>query len=104
MLLLNEAAQVTGLDRMGTYGDPLFNFEGVAKLKRAFWSSLPEITGDDIREQNTAAGHAIDMMLMKMGRLATSPAGTIQKDNILDLCCYAAILYEIAAKADKVDA
>jgi hypothetical protein len=130
MLLLNEAAKVTGLDRQPVYGDPLVNFAAVSDLKSAFWGHVtkqvalqlvdgPKIPAQgeacvsnlgkfflskDIRFQNTPFGHAIDMILAKLGRLASSPADVVQKDNLLDLCAYAAIAYEIAAKAGKVDA
>lgn len=105
MLMLNQAAEITGVSRMAIHGDPLLTFEGVAALKRAFWNHLPvTLSEEDMRQQNSAAGHAIDSILGKLGRLATSPSQKMKADTLLDLAAYTAILYEIAARQESLDA
>lgn len=102
--MLNEAAQVVGVDQTARLGDPIFAFEGIAALKRAFWNNVHPVSANadengasDARVQNSSTGHSIDMMLMTMGKLATAPNNQIKRDTLLDLVSYTAILYETAA-------
>lgn len=102
--MLNEAAQVVGVEQTTRLGDPIFAFEGIAALKRAFWNNVHPIAGNvehengaDARVQNSGTGHSIDMILMTMGKLATAPNNVVKRDTLLDLVSYTAILYETAA-------
>jgi hypothetical protein len=102
MKLLNEAAAVTGIDRNIMYGDPLENFEAIVSLKEAFWRAVTHIA--DVKGeypkfyQNTPMGHAIDMILMNLGRIASAPSleSSIAKDRYLDAAAYTAIAYEVS--------
>ena len=111
MLILNEAAKLTGVDHNAIFGDPLFTFSGIANLKKAFWDSIHPVadrayeSGDaaeDPRKQNSPTGHAIDMILMGLGRLATSPNQQIRKEELLNLAAHTAILYEAAARQGQL--
>ena len=111
MLMLNEAAQVVGVDQTSRLGDPIFAFSGIAALKRAFWNNVHPVAGTaeagevgDARYQNSNTGHSIDMILMSLGKLATAPNNTIKRDTLLDLVSYTAILYETAAAQGQLSA
>ena len=80
-LLLDEAATLVSSDRNKDYGDPKDNFEDTAAL----WSTYKGVTF-------TAHDVAVMMILVKVGRLSTSPG---KWDNWVDIAGYAALGGEV---------
>ena len=102
--LLNAARDLTLGDRNASYGDPLINFEAIVALKRAFWDAArrdsPVCCLGAHLEQNTVWGHAMDMALMKLGRISSAPtkAAALDPDAYKDAINYLAIAYEVAQR------
>lgn len=102
--LLNAARDLTLGDRNASYGDPLTNFEAIVALKRAFWDAArrdsPVCCLGAHMEQNTVWGHAMDMALMKLGRISSAPtkAAALGSDAYKDAINYLAIAYEVAQR------
>lgn len=100
--ILFRARDLTVGDRNRAYGNPYDNFLVTAELKRVFWhavakskatkSSFPE----NIYNQDTPFGHAIDMVLTNLGRIAASPMSKPQLDRFIDGAAYIAIAGELA--------
>jgi hypothetical protein len=80
-LLLDEAATLVSSDRNKDYGDPADNFGDTAAL----WSAYKGVTF-------TAHDVAVMQILVKVGRLVTSPS---KWDNWVDIAGYAALGGEV---------
>lgn len=121
--LLDRVKQTISYDREERYGDPLFDFETIAALKKVFWDAVNRGTGTTILDapllqdsmgnkylptstlmpkynQNTAFGHSIDMVFMNLGRMATAPAAEhgAALERFMDSVGYLALAYEVANK------
>ena len=80
VLLLEDAAHITGTERNAVYGEPVENHQHIARIFNA-------ITGRDL----TAAEIATVHMATKLARMMASPD---HRDSHVDLMAYAAIRYE----------
>lgn len=78
--LLEQAAQITGVDRRLTYGEPVQCMEWAAEIYNAMTGSF--MTGADV---------ARVMQAVKRARLRFDPE---HKDSIVDLAAYVAIEFE----------
>lgn len=120
--VLEDARNLTLGARNRSYGDPLENFTVTTDLKRIFWGAVARsnvlknkhestagsndpqnATGNDPRtsavySQNTPFGHAIDMILTNLGRIATTPSAEVQYDRYVDTAAYSAIAYEVGVQ------
>ncbi len=92
--LLDRAKALTLGDREQAYGDPLTNFELVGKLKHLFWTH-------SIGSRSSSWGHAIDMILTNLARIATAPTpeAALAEDRYVDLCGYASLAYEVGKRS-----
>lgn len=82
VLLLEEAAALTGGDRARDYGDTVETHQRIADIFNA-------ITGRDL----TARDAALVLVAVKLARLAGNPT---HRDSAIDLMAYAGIAYECA--------
>ncbi len=85
--ILLEGAQLTSGDRDASYGEPIVNLGCAGDLKRTFRKHLK-------RPMHPGEEEAIDMVLSKLGRIATGPR--VVRDNYVDAATYIAIAGEIA--------
>lgn len=85
--ILDKAKNIINGERQGTYGNAEDNFANIA----AFWSTYlnREISSTDVANM---------MILMKVARNAS---GVYKDDNYIDICGYAALGGEIAARPSK---
>ena len=85
--ILDTAKTIINGERQGTYGNAEDNFANIA----AFWSTYlnREISSTDVANM---------MILMKVARNAS---GVYKDDNYIDICGYAALGGEIAARPSK---
>lgn len=99
--ILHEGRMITEDQRNGSYGDPLFNLGTTAALKEVFWTAFDQAKHSPehvrIHGRNSAHGHAIDMVLTKIARLATCKDEEPHRDTYTDAAVYSAIAYEVAA-------
>lgn len=102
--LLNDARDLTLGDRNKSYGNPLENFNAIAALKKAFWTAMEishkesDVHIDRMKTaQNSPWGHAIDCVLMNLGRIASAPTleAAMAEDRYLDSANYMAIAFEV---------
>lgn len=84
--ILREALTLTTQAREAEYGPPRVNFACAAALKTAFRAHAK-------RDISPAEMEAIDMVLTKLGRIAT---GAAKRDNYVDGAGYLALAGEIA--------
>lgn len=100
--ILAEGKIITESDHQISYGDPLFNLSTIAKLKSVFWNAFYEsnrsVQFHDRCGRNSAHGHAIDMVLTKLARIATSPDESANRNSYTDMAVYSAIAYEMAIR------
>lgn len=100
--LLNAARDLTLGDRNKQYGDPLTNFMAIVELKKAFWEAARRDSPSGLAhiEQNTVWGHAIDMLINNLGRIASAPTrdAAMAEDRYKDGINYLAIAYELAKR------
>lgn len=91
--LLDAAKAVCTGDRRRDYGDALGNHSQVAALWRSYLGDRPvsSITAEDA---------AVMMVLVKIARLAKSPA---HYDSMVDLAGYAAVMAEICESRKSFD-
>lgn len=87
--ILNEGAKLTSGDRDATYGDPVINLACSGELKAVFRKYMQ-------RKLSTAELEAIDMVLTKVGRIATGPK--FHRDTYVDAATYMAIAGEMAMR------
>lgn len=85
--ILEEGARITGGDREASYGPPKVNLACAGELKAVFRKHMR-------RELSAGELEAVDMVLTKLGRVATSPAPV--RDTYVDGAAYFAIAGEIA--------
>ncbi len=78
--LLEEAARLTGTERMAVYGEPVENHQHIARIFNA-WAGKA-LTAEDI---------VMVHMATKMARMISSPD---HRDSHVDLMAYAGIRYE----------
>lgn len=89
--ILVEALQTINGERQDQYGDPEDSFNGIAmQWSRYLFSKYPDMTELD------AADVAHMMILFKLERELNKP----KRDNLLDLCGYAAIKADILEKSE----
>ncbi len=96
--LLDRAKALTLGDRNRAYGDPLDNLSQSANIADAFWA------GSDMSERNSAWGVAMDMVLIKLGRIASAPTDemVLNEDHYIDAINYLAIALEVGQRTPKV--
>lgn len=88
------------------YGDPLNNFSAAAELKKIFWKWFAGAIKGSISPDNrekflgryTAHGHAIDMILTKLARIATCPTASVVEDCYIDGAAYFALAREVSER------
>jgi hypothetical protein len=82
MTVLKEAHNIIYGDREKTYGHPSKNLSTIATM----WNAYMRAKNDqDITSKDVAAL----MMLVKVARFANDPT---HKDNLIDICGYAALV------------
>jgi len=90
--ILLEAANLTNGDRDLEYGPPAVNLAAAGELKAVFRKHLRRAISPGEME-------AIDMVLTKIGRVATGPR--TKRDTYVDGAAYFAIAGEIAAMENR---
>lgn len=85
--ILDNAKTIINGERQGTYGNAEDNFASIA----AFWSTYLNTPIDSTDVANM-------MILMKVAR---NSSGVYKDDNYIDICGYAALGGEIAARPSK---
>ena len=86
MTILKEAHNVIYGDREKTYGHPSKNLSTIAGMWNAYLDAKPVTNGTyEIDAKDVAAL----MMLVKVARFANDPT---HKDNLIDICGYAALI------------
>jgi len=78
--LLNKAIELTGGDRMKSYGPPVENHERIAAIYSAVTDNL--VSASDV---------ATMLMCVKLARIQTDP---MLADSYVDLMAYAGIAFE----------
>ena len=92
MSILKEANAIIYGDREKTYGHPSKNLNTIATMWKAY---LGASTKD--LDQLDAKDVAALMMLVKVARFANDPT---HRDNLVDICGYAALVERCDEKAD----
>ena len=87
--ILKNAHAITYGDRERDYGNPVANFESIARI---FEQILPE---DDI---TWAEASILNQIATKLGRMKASP---LKADHYIDLVNYTAILYELRVAQER---
>ena len=87
VLVLEEAASLTGGERDLAYGPPITNLSASGDLKDTMRRHL-------VRNLSSAELEALDMVLTKIGRIITGPLP--KRDNYVDAAAYMAIAWEAA--------
>ena len=84
MTILDEANAIIYGDREKTYGHPAKNLNTIAVMWKAYLIALSK----DLAELNAKDVAAL-MMLVKVARFANDPS---HRDNLVDICGYAALV------------
>ena len=107
--VLNHARELCIETRESSYGDPLENFRVIGELQDCFWTAVErskakkfEPYNAEVFNQNTAFGHAIDMIMTQLARIATTPLNQPQIDRFIDGAAYFAIAHEVAERAESL--
>jgi hypothetical protein len=87
VLVLEEAASLTGGERDLAYGPPITNLSASGDLKDMMRYHM-------VRDLSSAELEALDMVLTKIGRIITGPLP--KRDNYVDAAAYMAIAWEAA--------
>ena len=82
--LLQEAMQITAVDRNKEYGNPEDNFQNIANYWNVYLTTIPK-QGNILPLTSQDVAHL--MILMKLARLNTNPS---HRDSLVDLAGYAA--------------
>ena len=82
--VLEEAQTIIYGDREKTYGHPAKNLKTIANMWNAYMNNM-----DDGNFNVTAKDVAAMMMLVKVARFANDPT---HRDNLVDVCGYAALI------------
>jgi hypothetical protein len=82
--VLEEAQSIVYGDREKTYGHPAKNLKTIASMWSAYLNNM-----DDGNFNVTAKDVAAMMMLVKVARFANDPS---HRDNLVDVCGYAALI------------
>jgi aminopeptidase-like protein len=82
--VLEEAQTIIYGDREKTYGHPAKNLKTIANMWTAYMNNM-----DDGNFTITAKDVAAMMMLVKVARFANDPT---HRDNLVDVCGYAALI------------
>jgi len=82
--VLEEAQTIVYGDREKTYGHPAKNLKTIASMWSAYMNNM-----DDGNFVVTAKDVAAMMMLVKVARFANDPS---HRDNLVDVCGYAALI------------
>jgi hypothetical protein len=83
MTVLKEAHAIIYGDREKTYGHPSKNLKTIAVMWNAYLNAKPG--GNEVNAKDVAAL----MMLVKVARFANDPT---HRDNLVDICGYAALV------------
>jgi len=83
MSVLKEANAIIYGDREKTYGHPSKNLKTIAVMWGAYLNARKNV------EHTTAKDVAAMMMLVKVARFANDPD---HRDNLVDICGYAALI------------
>jgi len=83
MTVLKEANAIIYGDREKTYGHPAKNLETIAVMWNAYLNA--KTSGNSISAKDVAGL----MMLVKVARFANDPT---HRDNLVDICGYAALV------------
>jgi len=98
MTILKEAHNIIYGDREKTYGHPSKNLSTIAVMWNAYLNAKPVPTG--VLELDAKDVAAL-MMLVKVARFANDPT---HRDNLVDICGYAALIERCdEAEGDKDD-
>ena len=84
MSILKEANAIIYGDREKTYGHPSKNLETIAVMWNAYLKAK-STKGNSLNAKDVAAM----MMLVKVARFANDPT---HRDNLVDICGYAALI------------
>lgn len=87
--ILEEAEQLTNVDRQDVYSHPLDNFTLITDLQ----APIKDYPIDP------ALKHALNMILVKIARLVNSPE---HRDSIVDIAGYANTYYMILQKKKQI--
>ena len=82
--ILEDAYNIIYGDREKTYGHPSKNLSTIAVMWKAYLGAMPK----DIAELDSKDVAAL-MMLVKVARFANDPT---HRDNLIDICGYAALV------------
>ena len=93
--IANTAATLVGGDRDKTHGDKRENFQNCADL----WTAWIQLRFPGCEVQLEAVDFGAMMVLVKLARTQT---GTINLDDYVDMCGYAACMGEIALEEPPV--
>jgi hypothetical protein len=86
MTILKEAHSIIYGDREKTYGHPSKNLNTIAVMWNAYLAAKPVPSGTfELDAKDVAAL----MMLVKVARFANDPT---HRDNLVDICGYAALI------------
>lgn len=91
--VLKEAEDIIYGDREKTYGHPSKNLATIAQMWSSYINSAVEplynVDGTEITLEIEPKDVAILMMLVKVARFANDPT---HRDNLVDICGYAALV------------
>ena len=93
MTILKEAHNIIYGDREKTYGHPSKNLNTIATMWNAYLmaagGAIHNEHGGDVVAELNAKDVAAMMMLVKVARFANDPT---HRDNLVDICGYAALV------------
>jgi hypothetical protein len=94
---LQRGIDITCGSRNEAYGDPLDNFTAIGALKASFWEHVKSSPNASYIQQNSAIGHAFDMVFNNLGRIASAPnlEAALSDDRYVDGITYYAIAFEL---------
>jgi Domain of unknown function (DUF6378) len=83
--VLEEAQNIIYGDREKTYGHPAKNLKTIANMWNAYMNNMDDAGTYKVTAKDVAAM----MMLVKVARFANDPS---HRDNLVDVCGYAALI------------
>jgi len=83
--VLEEAQNIIYGDREKTYGHPAKNLKTIANMWNAYMNNMDDAGTYKVTAKDVAAM----MMLVKVARFANDPS---HRDNLIDVCGYAALI------------
>jgi hypothetical protein len=85
VLLLEDAAHITGTERNAVYGEPVENHQHIARIFNA-------ITRRDVTGNGLTAADIV--MVLRAVKLARQQAAPLHRDSYVDEMAYTGIAYE----------